>query len=282
MAPAPRHKRIPERCSSLVIHSAFRYPRSSNVALRAARRIQHAQGRSGIPAMGTQRPGSPSHSLVACQTNHHQIHGLTNVWRATSGLARRATCSSGPCRPKRCQFSPPRGAHRLTAAVPQGIRVVEIRASIINYADSIITKTGDERNPRMHHTVYRMAQPKPTTSTSRVLVADTEPQVRKLLVGKLKSAGYTVGEAGSGRKTLDILRGTCFHVLVLDLDMPGAGGFEVLKAVRSEMPHLRVLVISVTRELLDAAEWFGAVAAIDKGSAPAQLVKTVRRLIGNR
>jgi CheY-like chemotaxis protein len=125
-----------------------------------------------------------------------------------------------------------------------------------------------------------MVQPKPTSSTSRVLVADNEPQVRRRLVGKLKSAGYTVSEAGSGRTALDVLRSKCFHVLVLDLDMPGADSFEVLKAVRSEMPHLRVLVISVKHELLDAAEWFGAVAAIDKVSTPDLLVKTVKRLLG--
>ncbi len=126
-----------------------------------------------------------------------------------------------------------------------------------------------------------MAQAKATSSIiPRVLVADNQPQVRKLLVGKLKSAGYTVGEAGSGPKTLDVLRSTRFQVLVLDLDMPGADGFDVLKAVRSDMPHLRVLVISVRRELLQAAEWFGAVAAIEKVSAPGLLVKAVGRLMG--
>jgi DNA-binding NarL/FixJ family response regulator len=67
----------------------------------------------------------------------------------------------------------------------------------------------------------------------------------------------------------------------LDLDMPSADGFEVLKAVRSEMPHLRVLVISMKCEFLEAAAWFGAVAAIDKPSAPDRLVMTVRRLLGD-
>jgi two-component system OmpR family response regulator len=100
------------------------------------------------------------------------------------------------------------------------------------------------------------------------------------LAGKLKSAGYTVSEAGSGRKALDVLRSKCFQVLVLDLDMPDTDSFEVLKAVRSEMPHVRVLVISVKHELLEAAEWFGAVAAIEEVSAPDLLVKTVSRLLG--
>ena len=158
---------------------------------------------------------------------------------------------------------------------------LDIRAFIINYADATITRTGDEGNPNLRHTVYRMAQPKPTSSTSRILLADNEPQVRKIFARKLKSAGCAVSEAGSGRKTLDLLRSTHFDVLVLDLDMPSADGFEVLKAVRSEMPHLRVLVISMKREFLEAAAWFGAVAAIDKPSAPDRLVMTVRRLLGD-
>jgi len=129
--------------------------------------------------------------------------------------------------------------------------------------------------------VYRVAQPKMIPSTARILVANNEPQVRTLFARKLKLAGYAVSEAGSGRKTLDLLRGARFDVLVLDLDIPGADSFEVLKIVRSDMPHLRVLVISAKRELLEAAEWFGAVAAIDKVSAPDRLLTTVRLLLGD-
>jgi two-component system OmpR family response regulator len=120
-----------------------------------------------------------------------------------------------------------------------------------------------------------------TSSTPRILVADNEPQVRKLFVRKLKSAGYAVSEAGSGRKTLDLLHSTRFDVLVLDLDISGDDSFDVLKVVRSDMPHIRVLVISAKHELLEAAEWFGAVAAIDKVSAPDRLVMTVRLLLGD-
>jgi CheY-like chemotaxis protein len=128
--------------------------------------------------------------------------------------------------------------------------------------------------------VYLMAQPKPTLSVSRILVADNKAQTRKLFVRKLKSAGYAASEASSGPKTLDVLRDNHFHILVLDLDMPGVGGFDVLKTIRSEMPHLRVLVISAKHELLEAAEWFGAAAAIDKVNAPTLLIKTVSHLLG--
>jgi CheY-like chemotaxis protein len=125
-----------------------------------------------------------------------------------------------------------------------------------------------------------MAQPKMTSRAARILVANNEPQVRKLFVRKLQVAGYAASEASSGQKTLDLLLSARFDVLVLDLDIPGIDSFDVLKAIRSDIPHLRVLVTSAKRELLEAAEWFGAVAAIDKVSAPDRLVTTVKLLLG--
>jgi CheY-like chemotaxis protein len=128
-----------------------------------------------------------------------------------------------------------------------------------------------------------MAQPKSISRVSRILVADDDLQVRKLFTRKLKSAGYDVSEAGTGQQALATLRSTRFQVLVLDLDMPDTDGFSVLKAVRSEMPHLRVLVISgyMQGQLLEAAEWFGAGATIGKANAPDLLVETVHRLLGD-
>jgi DNA-binding NtrC family response regulator len=119
--------------------------------------------------------------------------------------------------------------------------------------------------------------------TSRILVADSDPEARELSVRTLQSGGYTVSETSSCRTTLNVLRSTHFEVLVLNLDMP-AGDLDVvdvLHVVRSEMPHLRVIGMSMKRELLAAAEWLGAVATIDKVSAP-DLLNTVRRLLVNR
>jgi DNA-binding NtrC family response regulator len=113
-------------------------------------------------------------------------------------------------------------------------------------------------------------------------VADSDPEARELSVRTLQSGGYTVSETSSCRTTLNVLRSTHFEVLVLNLDMP-AGDLDVvdvLHVVRSEMPHLRVIGMSMKRELLAAAEWLGAVATIDKVSAP-DLLNTVRRLVGD-
>ena len=127
-----------------------------------------------------------------------------------------------------------------------------------------------------------MGSQKKAAAAPRILVVDDDPQVRRLFARKLRSAGYSVSEAQSGRQALVVLRGSRFDLMVLDLEMPDTDGFEVLKSMRSEQPHLRVLVISGYMQggLLEAAEWFGATATIDKLTAPQSLVETARRLLG--
>ena len=135
------------------------------------------------------------------------------------------------------------------------------------------------------HTIVSraMAKPKPRLCPARILVAADEPQVRKLFATKLRAAGYDVSEASSGRQALVTLRKTRFHVLVLDLDMLDFDGFDVLKAIRSKMLYLQVLVVSgfMRGTSLKAAEWLGATATIDKRRAPRMLVPTVHRLLSD-
>jgi CheY-like chemotaxis protein len=120
-------------------------------------------------------------------------------------------------------------------------------------------------------------------SEVRILIADDEPQIRKLFARKLRNAGYSVSEAKTGAEALILLRGIRFRLLLLDLDMPDTDGFEVLKTVRSEFPHVPVLVISgyMQGALLKAAECFGAVWTLEKAAAPQLLVPTVRKLLGD-
>ena len=98
----------------------------------------------------------------------------------------------------------------------------------------------------------------------------------------MRAAGYDVVGVGSGNAALAELRSSRFDLLVLDLDMPDVDGFEVLKTIRSEMPHLPVLVISgyLQGALLQAANCFGATSTLDKISAAESLVEVTRRLLG--
>jgi CheY-like chemotaxis protein len=128
-----------------------------------------------------------------------------------------------------------------------------------------------------------MATRKPSARVSRILVADDDPRTRKLFVKKLRSAGYAVSEARSGTEALSLLRGMHYRLLVLDLDMPDSDGFEVLKTVRSDFPHLLVLVVSgyMHGVLLKAAECFGARLTLERTTATRLLVPMARKLLGD-
>jgi DNA-binding NtrC family response regulator len=123
----------------------------------------------------------------------------------------------------------------------------------------------------------------PQTGKARILVADDDPQIVKLFTAKLMGAGYAVETARTGTETLSAVRLSRYDLLILDLNLPQQDGFDVLKTVRVEMPYLRVLVISGYLEgvLLEAAQWPGAVATLEKTAAPTQLVPAVRRILGD-
>jgi two-component system, NarL family, invasion response regulator UvrY len=65
---------------------------------------------------------------------------------------------------------------------------------------------------------------------------------------------------------------------VLDLNLPGIGGFELLRRIRAECPPVRVLVLSMHVEARFAARAMqaGACGYVSKNAAPAELLKALR------
>ena len=82
--------------------------------------------------------------------------------------------------------------------------------------------------------------------TESVLVVDDEAPLRQLLETSLSRKGYTVTTAADGLEAIDFLgRGEKkFDVVLLDLNMPGATGIEVLKVLKITQPDAKVLVLT--------------------------------------
>lgn len=127
-----------------------------------------------------------------------------------------------------------------------------------------------------------MRQVRVKVRQARILVADDDSQVRKRFIRRLQTAGYDAVGVGSGEAIMHELHGSRFDLLVLDLDMPDLDGFEVLKRIRSELPHIRILVVSqyLRGALLEAATCFGAASTLDKTTASKSLIEETRRLLG--
>ncbi len=70
--------------------------------------------------------------------------------------------------------------------------------------------------------------------SSRVLVADDDPDIVLALKIRLESAGYSVVTAMDGRQTLDSIRVGKPDIAILDINMPEGNAFQVLDALREE------------------------------------------------
>jgi len=78
----------------------------------------------------------------------------------------------------------------------------------------------------------------------RVLVADDEASVRDLLARVLGNAGHEVVTVESGEAALLKLARERFDVLVVDKNLPGMDGLDVMRLVRDHHPHLRAIMIT--------------------------------------
>lgn len=135
----------------------------------------------------------------------------------------------------------------------------------------------------MIHSTSAPSIPLPGTEV-RVLIADDHAMVRdglrRILNGKpgLHVAGFAV----DGPSTLERLRDTPCHVLLLDLTMPAPSGPELIRQIRGEWPELPILVLSmhnqpaVVRAVLQA----GASGYVAKDNDPEILVQALRHVAG--
>jgi phosphoserine phosphatase RsbU/P len=72
------------------------------------------------------------------------------------------------------------------------------------------------------------------TSRAQILVVDDDAVSRKILAQLLASAGYQCRECEDGTEALELMRAQQPSLLLLDFDMPGLNGTEVLKSLRSD------------------------------------------------
>ncbi len=117
----------------------------------------------------------------------------------------------------------------------------------------------------------------------RILVADDHPVVREGLKRVIeKDSGMLVSaEASTSQQVLDQVAKERPDVLLLDINMPGRGGLEVLMQLKIHHPALPILVISMYSEDQYATRVLraGASGYMTKESAPSQLVKAIRKVL---
>jgi len=123
-------------------------------------------------------------------------------------------------------------------------------------------------------------QPAAETSRLTTLFADDDPFYRELAKAALVEAGQNVTVAEDGTSAASFLAKGPYDLAVIDLDMPGKDGFEVIKATRAGGPNAEVPIIVLTghddADVIERAYQAGATSFLVKPVNWALFVQHVR------
>ena len=118
----------------------------------------------------------------------------------------------------------------------------------------------------------------------KILIADDEGMIRKVLRVNLVKWGYEVREAVDGAQALEELSKNNYDLLICDVMMPNKNGWEVLKEVKSnpKTKDMPVIVLTAKNEDADMFTGYdlGATYYMTKPFTKAQLLFGIKMMFG--
>ena len=119
----------------------------------------------------------------------------------------------------------------------------------------------------------------PLADAIRVMVVDDQALVRAAIRQALTSPGVdVVGEAASAEEAIDVALATRPDVLLLDIDLPGMTGVQLVRELAPRLPATRIVMLTVSasdRDLLEAFR-YGASGYLTKDLTGEALLRAVR------
>jgi type IV pilus assembly protein PilB len=115
-----------------------------------------------------------------------------------------------------------------------------------------------------------------------ILVADDDPQMRRLIRSILERDGYRITEANDGLDALESIESGQFHLMMLDIDMPRLDGLGVLEELRTRIKTAGIPVIVLTARTDDTeirVLELGAQDFLSKPVQPASLQARVKAVL---
>ena len=119
------------------------------------------------------------------------------------------------------------------------------------------------------------------TADHRILVIDDERPILMTLEALLKRHGYQVDTASNASQGVKLLRTKSPSLVLLDLQLPDAHGFEMLDRIKTELPQTQVIILTAHDSLHNAIESIkrGAYHFISKPYAPEELLSLVEKAL---
>ena len=114
----------------------------------------------------------------------------------------------------------------------------------------------------------------------RILIADDEPDLRRMLSAYLKAEGFAPSVAADGREALERMRAETPDLVVLDVGMPGIDGLEVLRRIRADS-DVPVIMLTARSEEVDRVVGLtvGADDYVTKPFSPRELAARIKAVL---
>jgi two-component system NtrC family response regulator len=115
----------------------------------------------------------------------------------------------------------------------------------------------------------------------KILLADDDAALRRVIQFKLKQKGYDVTAVEDGRAALASLKASRYDLLLSDMKMPGMNGIELLEKARGVQPDLEVILITAFAEISQAVQAvkLGAFDYLTKPFEDDQLFVTIEKAL---
>ncbi len=117
----------------------------------------------------------------------------------------------------------------------------------------------------------------------KILVADDEKNILRIIQFNLEKAGYKVVTASNGQIALDVMKKEKPELAILDIMMPKINGFELCEKIKKDFKNTKVILLSAKGQDIDKKRGSeaGADLYITKPFSPRLLLSNIRQLTGD-
>ena len=92
----------------------------------------------------------------------------------------------------------------------------------------------------------------------RLLIVEDEKELCDTISKSLYESGYEVDTCYDGHEALDYILTEDYDLIVLDLNLPGMDGMDILRELRKENEETKVLILSARSQIIDKVEGLDA------------------------
>ena len=117
---------------------------------------------------------------------------------------------------------------------------------------------------------------------TRIVIADDEPHVLRVLKMSLEKEGYTVEVCANGRDALELIQRAPPDVLITDIQMPLMDGEELCRNIQQSMPERNFLIFVLTsRTEIEHRQWSREISNLQFLEKPVSIRQLTEKLASN-